>query len=338
MEEATMTRCTIGLLVTFALGLLMAPLAAQAQPPPKVYRIGVLQSGSPPPDPYWKERSLLLQELRRLGWREGQNLTVEYRWAAGPPGDRGADLAAELVRLPVDVIVATSGNLIRAAQRATTTIPVVMLSVDNPVAEGFITGHAQPGSHITGVDLSFVPELSGKLLELLREAVPTVTRIAVLVSPRAQFTGHILEEIERAARVLGLQRQVLEVYHPRDLEPAFDTATREGAGALLVLPSLLFALHQSRLAALAVRHRLPAIFWQRAFVRAGGLMSYGPSSAETWQRMAYYVDRILKGAKPADLPVERPTTFELVINLKTAQALGLTIPPTLLFQATDVIR
>jgi putative ABC transport system substrate-binding protein len=138
--------------------------------------------------------------------------------------------------------------------------------------------------------------------------------------------------------VLGVQRQVLAVYHPRDLEPAFDAATQGGAGALLVLPSLLFALHQSRLAALTVRHRLPAIFWQRAFVRAGGLMSYGPSSSEMWQRVAYYVDRILKGAKPADLPVERPTKFELVINLKTAQALGLTIPPTLLFQANEVMR
>jgi putative ABC transport system substrate-binding protein len=281
----------------------------------------------------------LVQELRRLGWREGQNLTIEYRWgAAGRPGERGADLAAELVRLPVDVIVATSGNLIRVAQRATTTIPVVMLSVNDPVVEGFITGHAQPGRNLTGVDLSFVPELSGKLLELLREAVPTVTRIGVLVHPPVRSTGPILEEIEGATRVLGVQRHILAVYQPRDLEPAFDVATREGAGALLVLPSVLFALHQSRLAALTVRHRLPAIFWQRAFVRAGGLMSYGPSSAETWQRLAYYVDRLLKGAKPADLPVERPSKFELVINLKTAQVLGLTIPPTLLFQATDVIR
>jgi putative tryptophan/tyrosine transport system substrate-binding protein len=333
-----MTRRRIGLLVTLTLAILVAPLAAQA-PPPKVYRIGVLQSGSPPPDPYWKERFLLMQELRRLGWREGPNLTVEYRWgAAGRPGERGTDLATELVRLPVDVLVATSRDLIRAAQRATTTIPIVMLSVDDPVAEGFITGPAQPGGNITGVDLSFVPELSGKLLELLREAVPTVTRIAVLVNPRVQSTGPILEELERAARVLGLQRHVLAVYHARDLEPAFDTAVREGAGALLVLPALLFALHQSQLAALTVQHRLPAIFWQRAFVRAGGLMSYGPSSAETWQRLAYYVDRLLKGAKPVDLPVERPTTFELVINLKTAQALGLTISPTLLFQATEVIR
>jgi putative tryptophan/tyrosine transport system substrate-binding protein len=333
-----MMRHTVGFLVTLALGFLVAPLAAQAQLRPKVYRIGVLQPGSPPPDPSWKERSLLVQELRRLGWREGQNLTVEYRWGAGRPRDRGADLAAELVRLPVDVIVATSRDLIRAAQRATTTIPIVMLSVDDPVAEGFITGHAQRGRNITGVDLSFVPELSGKLLELLREAVPTVTRIAVLVNPRVQFTGHILEELERAARVLGLQRHVLAVYHPRDLEPLFETAVREGAGALLVLPSLLFALHQSRVAALTMQHRLPAIFWQRAFVRAGGLMSYGPSSAETWQRLAYYVDRLLKSAKPEDLPVERPSTFELVLNLKTAQALGLTIPKTLLFQETEVIR
>jgi putative tryptophan/tyrosine transport system substrate-binding protein len=333
--EATMTRRTFGFLVTLALGLLVAPLAAPA-PPPKVYRVGVLQSGSPPPDPYWKERSLLVQELRRLGWREGENLTLDYRWSAG--GGPGADLVAELVQRPVDVIVATNSILIRAVQQATTTNPVVMLSVGDPVAEGFITSHAQPGHNITGVDLSFVPELSGKLLELLREAAPTVTRIAVLVHPSLRSTGHMLEALEGAARVLGVQSHVLAVSHPRDLEPAFRTAVRDGSGALLVLPSVLFAIHQSHLATLTVRHRLPAIFWQRAFVRAGGLMSYGPSSAATWQRMAYYVDRLLKGAKPADLPVERPATFELIINLKTAQLLGLTIPPMLLFQATDVIR
>jgi putative ABC transport system substrate-binding protein len=333
-----MTRRTIGLIIILALGLLVSPLAAEAPPLTKVPRIGVLLSGSPPAVPDWKERSLLLQELRRLGWREGENTTVEYRWAAGRTATRGADLAAELVRLNVDVSIVDTGSLIRAVQQATTTIPVVMLSVGDPIAEGFITSLARPGGNMTGVDLSFVPELSGKLLEFLREAAPTVTRIAVLVHPPVRSTAQILEELEGATRVLGVQRQVLAVHHPRDLEPAFDAAMREGAGALLVLPSVLFALHQSRLAALTVRHRLPAIFWQRAFVRAGGLMSYGPSSSETWQRVAYYVDRILKGAKPADLPVERPTKFELVINLKTAQALGLTIPPSLLFQATEVIQ
>jgi putative ABC transport system substrate-binding protein len=332
-----MTHHLIGLLITLALGFLVAPLAA-AQTPRKVPRIGVLLPQSPPTTPDWKQRSLFLQELRHLGWREGENITVEYRWAAGRVVDRGTDLAAELVRLNVDVIVVNTKSLTRAVQQATTTIPIVMSSVDDPVAEGFIASLAHPGGNITGVDNSLVPEMSGKLLEFLKEAVPAVSRIAVLVHPAVSSAGPILEDIKGAARVLGVQLQVLAVYQPRDFEAAFDAARRGEAGALLVLPSLLFTLHQNRLAALAVSHRLPTMFWSREFAEVGGLMSYGPSGPETWQRAAYYVDRLLKGAKPADLPVEQPMKFELVINLKTAQALGLTIPATLLFQAGEVIR
>jgi putative tryptophan/tyrosine transport system substrate-binding protein len=332
-----MTRRRIGLLLTLALGLLAVPLPTAAPPPKKVPTLGVFLPRSPPTAPDWKQRSVLLQELRSLGWIEGENLHVEYRWASGQL-DRGADLAADLVGLGVDVIVVDNSALIRAIQRATTTIPVVMLSVDDPVAEGFIAGLAQPGGNITGVDNSFVPALDAKLLEILKEAVPVVTRIGVLTRTGFPSYGQILEDIQGAARGLGVQLHVLPIAAPHDLEPAFEAASREGAGALLILAALFFALRQEQLAALASRHRLPAIFWQGSFARVGGLLAYGPNASEGGRRAAYYVDRILKGAKPADLPVERPTSFELVINLKTAQTLGLTMPPSLLFQATEVIR
>jgi ABC-type uncharacterized transport system substrate-binding protein len=332
-----MTRRTIELLVTLALSLLVATFPAASAPPPKVPRIGVLVAGSPPSAPDWTQHSVLVQELRQLGWREGENLSIESRWAAGRFA-HGADLAAELARLNVDVIVAYGSPLTRAAQHATTTIPIVMIAADDPVAEGFIAGLARPGGNITGIDNSFVPALSTKLLELLKEAVPTVSRIAVFAHPAVPATGQILEEINGAARLLGVQHHVLAVYQPHEFERVFDAATQGGAGALLILPGLVFTLHQSRLAALASTHRLPAIYWRRSFAEAGGLLAYGPKMADLARRAAHYVDRLLKGAKPADLPVERPITFELVINLKTAQALGLTIPPTLLFQATEVIR
>jgi putative ABC transport system substrate-binding protein len=340
-----MARRRIGLLVTFTLAILVAPLAAEAQATTrKVPHIGVLLVGSPPSSPDWKQRSVFLQELRTLGWREGETLRVEYRWAS--PYDRGGagvfypadDLAAELVRLPVDVIVAQGRPAIRAVQRATTTIPIVMVAPDDPVAEEFIAGLPRPGGNITGVDASVSAELSAKRLELLKDAVPMVTRIAVLVHPPVPATGQILEDLERAARALGVRLHVVAVYHPREFEGAFEAARREGAGALLILSSLLFSPHHRQLAALAAKHRLPAIAWTPEFVTAGGLMAYGPKWSALWRRAAYYVDRLLKGANPADLPVERPTTFELVINLKTANTLDLTMPPTLLFQATEVIR
>jgi ABC-type uncharacterized transport system substrate-binding protein len=333
-----MTRRTIGLLATFILGLLWVLLAAEAQPARHVPRVGVLVRDVPPATPEWKQHSVFLQELRRLGWKEGENLTMEYRWLPWEQLYRGDELAAELVRLHVDVIVAQGRPLIQAAQHATATIPIVMISGDDPVAEDFIAGLARPGGNITGLDTSVGAELSTKRLELLKEAVPAVTKIAVLVNPFVPATGHILEELAGAARVLGVQLHILAVYHPREFEGAFDAATHEGAGALLVLSAQLFSLYQSRLVALTAQHRLPAIFSARSFVTAGGLLAYGPKASDLEQRVAYYVDRLLKGTKPADLPVERPTTFELVINLKTAQALGLTIPPPLLFRADEVIR
>jgi putative ABC transport system substrate-binding protein len=294
----------IGRLVTLMLSLLVMLQAADAQPRGKVPRIGVLRIGSPPSELDWKQRSPFLQELYRLGWMEGQNITVEYRWAEGNV-DRLPALADELVRLQVDVIVVGDTRAIHAAQQATTTIPIVVLSIGDPVTGGFATSLARPGGNITGVGGLFA-ELSGKLLELLTEAVPGVTRV--------------------------------EVRDPRQFARAFDAATRQGAGALLVLSAVLLGSNQSQIAALAVKRRLPAIFSQRPFAEAGGLIAYGPRIPDLWRRVAALVDKILKGAQPADLPVEQPMRFELVINLKTAAALGLTIPPTRLFQADEVIR
>jgi putative ABC transport system substrate-binding protein len=328
---------TRGCLVLCAFSVFMVSLTAMTPPSKKVPTIGVLMSEPPPSGPDWMQRSVFLQELHTLGWQEGENIMVEYRWTAGRV-ERGTDLAAELVGLHVDVIVAPNASLVRAVQRATTTIPIVMLTVDDPVAWGFIASLARPSGNITGVDASLAPEFSGKMLEFLTEAVPAVTRIAVLVNPQYMLRQQVLAETMRVARALGMQPYVVEAQAPEDFARAFAAATKEGAGALLVLPSIVFGLHERRLAALAVEHRLPAIYWRLSFAKAGGLLAYGPKSAELWRRAAYYVDRILKGAKPADLPVERPMTFELIINLKTAQTLGITIPPTLLFQANEVIR
>jgi putative ABC transport system substrate-binding protein len=330
-----MTRRTI-ILITLVLGLIATPPAADAQQMKKVPKIGVLSLGSPPSLPDWKQRSVFLQELSTLGWMEGQNLTVDYRWASGR-SHRLPDLAAELVRLNIDIIVANDTLAIQAVKRTTTTIPIVAFFAVDPVAEGFVASLARPGGNITGVG-GVAPELSSKLLELLKEAVPGVVRIAVFVSPHHSALGQMVEETKLAAQAVGVQPQFLEVWDIAGLAGAFDAAMTERAGALLVLPGLLFSYHRTRLAELAVKNQLPAIYWQRQFAEVGGLMAYGPKMSDLSRRAAAYVDKILRGTKPADLPVEQPTKFELVINLKTAQALGLTIPLTLLFQADEVIR
>jgi len=322
----------IALLIALALSLLVAPLTPAA-PPGNLPRIGVLVLGHPPTAPDWKAHSPFEQELRTLGWLEGQNIILEYRWAEWQ-ASRLPPLADELVRLPVDVIVVSGSPAIRAAQRATTTIPIVTFSVGEPVAEGFVASLARPGGNITGVG-GLVGELSAKLLELLTEAVPGLARVAVFDPRNIRASA---SEIERTARSLGVQLHFLGVQGPDDFERAFTAATREGAGALLLPAALLFTRNLRELAALAMQHRLPAIFWQKSFAEAGGLLAYGPNQTEVYRRLVFYVDKILKGAKPADLPMERPMRFELVINLKTAQALGLTIPPALLFQADEVIR
>ena len=326
----------VGLIVLLTFSLSVLPLAAKAPQVRPMPKIGVLMHGSPPASPDWKEQSLFLQELRSLGWLEGRNVTIEYRWAQG--GERQLhDLAVELVQLHVDVIVASATFAVQAAKRATSTIPIVMFYVDDPVAEGIVASLAQPGGNITGVG-GFVSGLSGKWLELLKEAVPEVTHIAVLVHPRNPMTASMVRDVESAARSLGVQVHVVEVWQPEGFERAFDTVSRQGAGALLVLPAFLFSSHQKRLVALAAKSRLPALYWPRPFVEMGGLMSYGPRMSDLWRRVAALVDKILKGTSPANLPVEQPMQYDLVINLKTAQALGITIPPLLRFQANEVIQ
>ena len=326
---------TVRLVVTLAFVLLTAPLVADAQPSTKVHRIGRLVSGFPPSEAS-RGMSAVQQGLHDLGYVEGQNLVIEHRYAEGRP-ERLPDLAAELVRLQVEVIYAGGTAAVRAAQHATRTIPIVMITYD-AVGEGFVASLAHPGGNITG--LSWLgAELPGKRLELLKETVPQSARIAVLANPDSPGHGPQMHNLRVAAQTLGLHLHVLEVHRAEELDAAFAAMTREGADALFVsVDPLVIEPLRGRIAALAATHRLPAMYPFRQWVEAGGLMSYGPNLFDVQWRAATYVDKILKGAKPADLPVEQPTKFELVINLKTAKALGLTIPPTLLFQADEVIR
>jgi ABC-type uncharacterized transport system substrate-binding protein len=322
-------------LVVLAGGLLAAPRVADAQPTGKVYRVGYLTAGSLTANPRVLEA--LRQRLHELGWIEGQNIVIEYRSAEGRL-DRLPDLAAELVRLGVDVIVAAPTPAARAAKNATGRIPIVGVSLTDPVGLGLIASLARPGGNVTGVSYSVGVDIFGKDLELLKEVVPKVQRIAVLSNPDSPAQPLTIRNIKGAARSLGLQLQLLEARGPEDFDGAFAAMARDRAGALFVVTDPVFIPHRVRLVGLAARYRLPSIFTQRADVDAGGLMSYGPNFPDMYRRAATYVDKILKGAKPADLPVEQPTTFELVINLRTAKALGLTIPPTLLARADDVIR
>jgi len=321
----------LGLILTLALGILTAPLTADAQQAGKVPRIGVLSAGSLAGDIHLEA---FREGLRDLGYVEGRNITLEYRFAEGQ-ADRLPALVAELVRLPVDVLVVNGTVAIRPAQHATTTIPIVMVAAD-PVGAGLVASLARPGGNSTGLSI-MVPGFSGKRLEILKEAVPTLSRVAALWHRDAPM-GSYVTETQAAAQALGLQLQALEVRSPNEFDQAFAAMTSEHADALVMIPSGLFFSHRRQLAALAVQHRLPAIFMEREFVDAGGLMAYGPSLSDLSRRAATYVDKILKGAKPADLPIEQPMKFELVINLKTAKALGLTVPPSLLFQANEVIR
>jgi putative ABC transport system substrate-binding protein len=318
------------LLVTLALGLLAAPLAAGAQQTPRVPKIGLLRFGSPPDT----NVAAFLQGLRDLGYVEGQNIAIEYRWAGGRV-ERIPELTMELVRLKVDVIVSTGDTGALAAKQATSRIPIVVPAVTDPVGIGVVATLARPGGNVTG--LSVVnPELSEKRVELLKEMFPRIARVAVVQDARLSTT--VLLGTEAAARTLGLRLQVLKAQSLKDFEDAFAAARRAQADALTILPSGLFWTLRARIVNLAAKTRLPAMYEQRDFVAAGGLMAYGPSVPDLFRRAATYVDRILKGAKPADLPVEQPTKFELVINLKTAKALGLTIPPSLLARADEVIE
>ena len=315
--------------------LLAAPLAAEAQPAAQVPRIGYLAL-NPAANPHLHEA--FRQGLRDLGYVEGRNIVIEYRDAEGKP-ERLPALAAELVALKVAVLVAQPTVTALAAKRATRTIPIVF-PVAEPVTSGLVTSLARPGGNITGLSI-LAPEMGGKGLELLKQAVPGVSRVAVLWDPGAfpeGTTKDMRKEVEGAARVLGLRLQFIEARGPEDFDRAFSDMTRARAGALTVLGGSMFFSQRRRLVDLAAKNRLPAVYQWREGVDAGGLMAYGPSVPDLFRRAATYVDKILKGAKPGDLPVEQPTKFELVINLKTAKALGLTIPPSLLQRADQVIE
>ena len=326
----------VALVAVLAVSLLAAPLAVDAQQAGKVPRIGFLGVTSPSDRP--SHLDAFRQRLRELGWVEGQNIVIDYRYAEGRV-DRLPDLAAELVRLKVDLIVASAGTqAATAAKNATETIPIVMIYVRDPVGTGLIASLARPGGNVTGVSGSAGLELFAKQLELLKETVPKIRRVAILSNPANAYHQLAIREVNVAARSLGVQLQLLEARGPNEFDGAFAAMATERVGALLVLSDAIFSSHRTRLADLAARSRLPAAYGVRESVEAGGLMSYGPSFLDLYRRSAAYVDKILKGAKPADLPVEQPTKFELVINLKTAKALGLTVPDTLLARADEVIE
>ena len=316
------------------LAVLAALPVADAQQPAKIPRIGLLSSFSPSDAAPWHQA--FRQGLRDLGWVEGKNVSIEYRYAEGRH-DRLPDLAADLVRLKVDIIVAAVTSDALAAKNATRAIPIVMASPGDPVAVGLVESLARPGGNITGLS-QMAAELAGKRLELLKEIVPKLSRVAVLWNPQDRSSTLSWKEIQLSAGELGVQLHSLEVRSSNDFDKAFEDATRARAGALAIMPDPVFVTNLKRIADLAAKSRLPSIFHLRKFADSGGLVAYGVDRSDLFRRAAAYVDKILKGVKPADLPVEQPTKFELVINLKTAKTLGLTIPQSLLLRADRVIE
>jgi putative ABC transport system substrate-binding protein len=276
------------------------------------------------------------QGLRELGYVEGENIVIEYRYA-DEKAERLPGLAAELVYLKVDVIVAAGTIAVRSAKNATKAIPIVMTSSGDPIATGLVVSLAQPGGNITGLS-QMSPDLSAKRLELLKEVIPSISRVAVVWNPTGPVDKLVFEETETAAPAFRIKVQSLEVRNPNDIDSAFAAAARERANALITFGSPLIVDHRARIVELAAKSRLPAIYEGREFADAGGLMSYGPSLPDLFRRAAAYVDKILKGAKPADLPVEQPRKFELIINLKAAKQIGLTIPQSVLYRADKVIK
>ena len=321
----------------------LAPIGAaayaqeyKAQPAARTPRIGVLLPGTPATATRSPRMQAFYQSLRELGWVEGQNVVFERRYAEGQY-DRLSTLATELARLNVDVIVTASTPPAKAAKSATTSIPIVILDPGDPVATGLVTSLARPGGNVTGVS-SIAPDLAAKRLEMLKEAAPKTSRVAVLFNAAIPPAEIAMKELQAAAQVLGLQIQSVAVQGPKGFEEAFGTIAQDRADGLIVFPDPLTFTNQELIANFAAKSRVSSLYGAKEFVEIGGLMSYGPSYPGMFRRGAYYVDRILKGAKPADLPVEQPTKFELVINLKTAKALGLTIPPSLLSRADEVIQ
>jgi len=324
----------IGLAVILTLSFILAPLDAEAQQAGKIYRIGMLETTSMALNA--ANLDAFRQGLRELGYVEGRNFMIEYRSADGRR-ERFPELATELVRLKVDVILTRGTPAVMAAKNATGTIPVVMAASGDPLLSGVVASLARPGGNVTGLS-AIVVEVTGKRLQLLREVVPGVSRIASLLDMGNPNNALQWKETEIAAPSLGVQPQLLDVRKPGDFGGAFDAAIRQRAGAMVVGIDALTQANHRPIIDLAAKHRLPAIYATREFVDAGGLVAYGVSYPHLYHRAASFVDKIVKGAKPADLPVEQPTTFELVINLKTAKALGLTIPQTLLLQADHVIE
>ena len=310
-------------------------LSAEAQQPKKVPRIGFLSAASSSSDMAVRIEAFQ-QGLRALGYVEGKNIVIDYRYAAGKL-DRLPDLAAELVRLNVNVIVTAGGEATPAAKKATSTIPIVMGFDLDPVGNGLVTSLARPGGNITGLSTLGL-EISGKLIELLKEIVPSLSQVAVLGTSTQPGSAHLLRETELAARAFGLKVQLLDILGPKDIETAFRAAGKGHADGVLILGGFLLNSHRKQVTELAVKSGLPAIYISPEYVEVGGLMSYGVSFTDLYRRAATYVDKILKGAKPADLPVEQPTKLELVINLKAAKQIGLTIPPNVLVRADRVIR
>ena len=321
--------------ITVLAGAASLPPVAYSQQTARMPRVGWLSPGSETSDQTFL--ASFRDGLRELGWIVGQNIAIEPRWAEGR-FERLPDLAVELVKLKVDVIVANVTQASLAAKRATSTIPIVMVGVGDPLGSGLVDNLARPGGNVTGPS-SMLAEASAKQLALLKETVPSASPVAVLRnSANPVWQASALRETEAAARAMGLRLQLLEASGPDELEGAFAAMTRERAGALFVPADIIFVRHAQRMAELAARHRLPAMFGFREHVEAGGLMSYAASFAVMFRRAATFVDKMLKGAKPADLPVEQPTKFELVINLKTAKALGISIPQSVLLRADEVIQ
>jgi putative ABC transport system substrate-binding protein len=321
------------LLWLLATALLTTAPSAEAQQPAKVARIGFQSAASA--SAMSPRTDAFRQGLRDLGYAEGKNIVIEWRYAEGKL-DRLDEFVVEFVRLNVDVIVTAAPSSTRAAKKATSRIPIVMAWDNDPVANGFIASLARPGGNITGLS-SLAPEITGKQLELLKESVPRLSRVAVLRTPNLP-TAQMLREAEPAARAFKVQLQYLDVGDPKDIETAFREARKGRAGAVLVLASPILESHRTQVAELAAKYRLPAMFWASETVEAGGLMSYGAKVVDMYRRAAVFVDKILKGTKPTDLPVEQPIKLEFIVNLKTAKQIGMTIPPNVLVRADKVIR
>jgi len=300
----------------------------------KVHRIGVLTPRSPSDSALWHQA--FQQGLHNLGWVEGKNIAIEYRYSQGKR-DRLPDLAADLLRLKVELVVVVSVYAARAVQQVDKAVPIVMASAADPVQLGLVASLARPGGNITGLS-EITPEMAGKRLELLKEMVPKLSRVAVLWDPGNDASALSWKEVQSPASQLGLYLHSLEARSPKDFDKAFEDATKARAGALAVMPAQLFGANLKRITDLATKNRLPSIWHLSEFVDSGGLAAYGPDRPDQFRRAATYVDKILKGAKPADLPVEQPTKFEFIINLKTAKQIGLTVPPNVLARADKVIR